>query len=189
MRLKLSCVYFGSCAVQGNNHCMLLSCHVCREAARRGGGSFVAPVQRAMDFMAGTPSHGQLPTSSYRLGVKAAPLHDLYPPHITAAFRQALLRFDRQMPGFLGQEALLHAAETRTSAPVRVERDASLQSPSHRGLYPCGEGAGHAGGIMSAAVDGWRVGRAIAAVMTGRSDLAEEVAAHSSRKSMTSESY
>lgn len=140
--------------------------------------------------MAGTISAGQLPSSSYRLGVRSAALHDLYPPHITAAFGEALARFERQMPGFCGEEALLHAAETRTSAPVRIERDATLQSPSLGGLYPCGEGAGYAGGIMSAAVDGWRVGRAIAAEMTGRSDLAAEVANYSSAgRLLQTESY
>jgi uncharacterized FAD-dependent dehydrogenase len=134
----------------------------------------VAPVQRVVDFMAGAPSTGPLPSSSYRLGVQAALLHDLYPPHMTAAFREALLRFERQMPGFLGDQALLHAAETRTSAPVRVERDDdSLQSADLPGLYPCGEGAGYAGGIMSAAVDGLRVGRAIVAELAGDSAAME----------------
>jgi hypothetical protein len=78
-----------------------------REAARRGGAAFVAPAQRASDFLAGRPSSGQLPPSSYRLGVKATSLHDFYPPHMTAAFVAALQRFNRQMPGFAGYAHLL----------------------------------------------------------------------------------
>lgn len=106
--------------------------------------------------------------SCRRLGVRSAPLHDLYPDHLTAAFRSALLRFERRMPGFASsQDALLHGAETRTSAPVRVERSAALESTSTMGLYPCGEGAGYAGGIVSAAVDGLRVGQAIVADLAG----------------------
>lgn len=121
-------------------------------------------MQRVSDFLEGRPSAGELPSSSYRLGVRAAELGSLYPPHMTATFREALRRFERQMPGFAGPSGLLHAAETRTSAPVRITRDpGSLQSPSLPGLFPCGEGAGYAGGIMSAAVDGLRVGTAIAA--------------------------
>jgi len=126
-----------------------------------------------VDFAAGHLSSGTLPSSSYRLGIKSAALHDLYPPHITEAFRLALARFNSQMPGFLGEEALLHAAETRTSAPVRIERGEDTCSITMLGLHPCGEGAGYAGGIVSAAVDGLRVGRAIAAELTGRSDLSE----------------
>jgi uncharacterized FAD-dependent dehydrogenase len=136
-----------------------------REAARRGGGGLAAPVQRALDFVAGEASTGALPASSYRRGVRAARLDDLYAPSLTAALKAALQRFERRLPGFLSSpEALLHAAETRTSAPVRVERDAvTLESPTIKGLYPCGEGAGAAGGIVSAACDGLRVGRALAA--------------------------
>jgi uncharacterized FAD-dependent dehydrogenase len=136
-----------------------------REAARRGGGGLAAPVQRALDFVAGEASAGALPASSYRRGVRAARLDDLYAPPLTSALKAALHRFERRLPGFLSSpDALLHAAETRTSAPVRVERDAvTLESPTIEGLYPCGEGAGAAGGIVSAACDGLRVGRALAA--------------------------
>eukprot|EP00887_Chlorella_sp_A99_P002424 scaffold10.g2424.t1 len=123
-------------------------------------GSLVTPAQRVVDFMA-----------DQELGVRPAPLHAFYPPHMTAAFRAALQRFDRQMPGFAtSDQAVLHAAETRTSAPVRVLRGAEdLQSISMPGLYPSGEGAGYAGGIVSAAVDGLRVGLVVAAELTGRS--------------------
>eukprot|EP00898_Chlorokybus_atmophyticus_P003394 jgi/Chlat1/4055/Chrsp26S04108 len=138
-----------------------------REAAIRGGGKFVAPVQRVTDFMDGIVSGGELPSSSYRLGVKEDALHTLYPADITEALREALRRFERAMPGYVsGGAGLLHGVETRTSAPVRVERDPhTLQSPSLQGLFPTGEGAGYAGGIVSAAVDGARVGRAVVAAV------------------------
>ena len=142
-----------------------------REAARRGGGQFVVPVQRVCDFQAHMPSPpSSLPTSSYRLGVKSAPLHDLYSPRITKVIQKALGTFERQMPGFASSpDALLHAAETRTSAPVRIERDEYTESTSIKGLHPSGEGAGYAGGIVSSAVDGLLVGRMIAAELTGTS--------------------
>eukprot|EP01041_Mallomonas_annulata_P012391 gene12391-26068_t len=136
-----------------------------REAARMGGGSLVAPVQRVTDFMEdrATPSDpDNFPTSSYRLGVRPAACHEIYPPFITQALKEALLRFDAEMPGFISPEALLHGVETRTSAPVQIVRHPdSLQSVTLAGLYPVGEGAGHAGGIVSAAVDGDRAGRII----------------------------
>ncbi|GAQ81689.1 hypothetical protein KFL_000880030 [Klebsormidium nitens] len=139
-----------------------------RRAAAMGGGNFVAPVQRAADFLDGVLSADPLPSSSYRLGVRSARLDELYPDVVTASLRQALLAFDKMMPGFVSPDALLHGVETRTSAPVRIERDpATLQSVSHPGLYPIGEGAGYAGGIVSSAVDGMRVGNAIVRTMRG----------------------
>ncbi|MEW5304163.1 MAG: hypothetical protein WDW36_006794 [Sanguina aurantia] len=133
-----------------------------REAAVRGGGKFVAPVQRVSDFMSGSVSpDAHLPSSSYRLGVKSAPLHNMYAPHLTDALRAALRRFEHQMPGYVSDQGLLHGVETRTSSPVKIDRGDNLQSVSTSGLYPCGEGAGYAGGIVSAAVDGLRVGDAV----------------------------
>jgi hypothetical protein len=116
-----------------------------------------------------TSDAGKLPSSSYRLGVRSAPLHDLYPPPLSAALRAALLRFERRLPGFAnGGAGLLHGVETRTSAPVRIERrQGDCCSVSVEGLFPCGEGAGAAGGIVSAAVDGMRVGEAVVATLTG----------------------
>ena len=130
--------------------------HVERAAAAMGGGDLVVPVQTAPDFLAGRASDAtSLPRSSYRLGVKPARLDRLYPRAITEAVKAALLAFDEQMPGFAGPEALLHAPEARTSSPVRVERDKNdRQSTVASGLFPAGEGAGYAGGIVSAAVDG-----------------------------------
>ncbi|KAG2425705.1 hypothetical protein HXX76_013547 [Chlamydomonas incerta] len=142
-----------------------------RAGAAMGGFNFTAPVQRVTDFMSGDLSVGPLPSSSYRLGVLSAPLHELYAPPLTEALRQALRRFDRRLRGFVTEEALLHGVETRTSAPVRMDRDtATCQSVSMPGLFPAGEGAGYAGGIMSAAVDGLRVGEAVAAHLLALAD-------------------
>jgi uncharacterized FAD-dependent dehydrogenase len=143
------------------------------EAARRGGGQFVAPVQRVADFLENKIStKDSLPSSSYRLGTKSSSLHKLYSESMTEAIKKALIRFEKQMPGFASSPlALLHAAETRTSAPVRIDRGADTQSLTLRGLHPSGEGAGYAGGIVSSAVDGLHVGRQIVAELTGRSDV------------------
>ena len=91
------------------------------------------------------------------------PCHELYPRALTDALAEAIeTEFERAMPGFACDDALLHAVETRTSAPLRVPRDdATLQSPGVRALFPAGEGAGYAGGIVSAACDGMRVARAV----------------------------
>ena len=130
--------------------------HIEREAAVMGGGGLVVPVQTAEDFLNETVSDvATLPSSSYRLGVKTAPLHELYPPAVTQAIRESLFRFNKQLPGFAGPQALIHAPEARTSSPVRVDREKeTLMSVSMPGMYPIGEGAGYAGGIVSAAVDG-----------------------------------
>jgi uncharacterized FAD-dependent dehydrogenase len=88
-------------------------------------------------------------------------LDGVLPSFVVHALREALPHFDRRMRGFITAEAILVGVETRTSAPLRILRDASGQSVSHPGLYPCGEGAGYAGGIMSAALDGLRIADAI----------------------------
>jgi uncharacterized FAD-dependent dehydrogenase len=143
------------------------------EAAKRGGGQFVAPVQRVVDFLENKISTTEsLPSSSYRLGINSSALHELYSESMTEAIKQALIKFERQMPGFASSpNALLHAAETRTSAPVRIDRGPDTQSLTLKGLHPSGEGAGYAGGIVSSAVDGLHVGRQIVAELTGRSDV------------------
>lgn len=105
----------------------------------------MAPVQRVPDFLAGVDgsARGESIQSSYRLGVREAPCHLLYPSFVTDALRKALLDFERQMPGFVCPEAILHGIETRTSAPVQITRsEASFECISLRGLYPIGEGAG-----------------------------------------------
>jgi uncharacterized FAD-dependent dehydrogenase len=139
-----------------------------RRAAVLGGGNLVVPVQRLTDFIAGRPSTSA-PSSSYRLGVKPAACHEIYPPALVASLRNALTEhFDRTMPGYVSDEGLLHAVETRTSSPVRVSRDAeSLQAIGTKLLFPAGEGAGFAGGIVSAAVDGMTVADAVLEALVG----------------------
>ena len=98
-----------------------------------------------------------LPATSYAPGAIASPLLFWMPAFITSRLREGFLDFGRRYHGFLTDEALLLGVETRTSAPVRIVRDAAtLQSPALPGLFPCGEGAGYAGGIVSAAIDGER---------------------------------
>ncbi len=133
-----------------------------RAAYALGGGGYRAPVQRLASWLARRP--GAPPQRcSYRPGVTQADLDLLYPAPVRDALRAALRTFDRRMHGFVTDDALLIGVETRTSSPCRIVRGEDLQSPSIRGLYPCGEGAGYAGGITSSAVDGIRVAERIAA--------------------------
>lgn len=136
-------------------------------AAAGEGGAMCVPAQRVRDFLDGRRS-ADLPPSSYRLGTVSAPLHELYPAEFTEALRAGLVQFQRRIGTYLSEDAVLHAAETRTSAPVRIVRDAACESVSLAGLYPCGEGAGYAGGIVSAAVDGLRVAAAVLAPAAAR---------------------
>lgn len=125
-------------------------------AAQVGGprAPFVAPAQRMTDFVRGRIS-ANLPASSYRPGCLEAPLHALLPPYVTQCLQKAFPAFDKKMHGYYTQDALLLGVETRTSSPVRLTRDKeTLQHITLEGLYPCGEGAGYAGGIVSSAVDG-----------------------------------
>jgi hypothetical protein len=127
-----------------------------------GGGSYAAPVQRVEDLLAGRASKalGSV-TPSYQPGVTPADLAACLPDYAVAAIRAALPAFDRQIPGFAMPDAVLTGVETRTSSPVRIRRDESLQSVNTRGLYPAGEGAGYAGGILSAGIDGIRAAEAV----------------------------
>ena len=129
-----------------------------------GGGALCAPAQRATDFIAKRISC-DLPSTSYEPGLKSADMHHVLDScglPIAKRLLEALVVFDRKMPGYLTPEAVLVGVESRSSSPVRVVRDDNtLESPSVLGLYPCGEGAGYAGGIVSAAMDGARVARAI----------------------------
>lgn len=135
-----------------------------RKAYELGGGGMRAPVQRLPDYMKQRISES-VPSSSYRIGVQSAPLHDIYPEPLYNALTDAIIKhFDKQMPGFVCDDALLHGVETRTSSPVRVLRDSnSLEALGIDNLFPSGEGAGFAGGIVSAAVDGLLVADAIKA--------------------------
>ena len=113
---------------------------------------------RLKDFLEGKKSNRALPHSSSPSGVFNANLEEILPGFICQHLRKGLLDFDRKLKGFIHNDAILMAPETRTSAPVTVLRDEEkLESISHKGLYPCGEGAGYAGGISSAAADGVRV--------------------------------
>ena len=135
-----------------------------RTAKQAGGGvGQVAPGQRVTDYLTGKIS-ATLPDTSYFPGIKSAPLHDLLPPWITSRMREGLRLFGRQIHGYVSEEALLLGFETRTSSPVRIpRRDDTLEHPQIRGLFPCGEGAGYAGGIVSAAMDGLRIADAVCA--------------------------
>jgi hypothetical protein len=129
-----------------------------------GGGDYCAPGQMVGDFLRATPSTqwGEI-IPSYTPGVKPGDLGQALPGYAIDAIREALPVFGRQIRGFDRADAVLTAVESRTSSPVRITRDPqSLQSLNVRGLYPCGEGAGYAGGILSAGVDGIRVAEAVA---------------------------
>ncbi|MFO1401617.1 MAG: hypothetical protein U1F30_10485 [Steroidobacteraceae bacterium] len=129
-----------------------------------GGGNYDAPGQQVGDFLRGVAStqFGAI-QPSYQPGVRPCDLSHALPGYAIEALREALPAFGRQIRGFDRDDAVLTGVETRTSSPVRITRDAeSLQSLNVRGLYPCGEGAGYAGGILSAGVDGIRVAEAVA---------------------------
>jgi uncharacterized FAD-dependent dehydrogenase len=126
-----------------------------------GGGGYRAPASRLTDFL--DRRTGDLPPkSSYRPGLTAADLHDLLPRRIADPISRAVHHFERKMPGFLTEESVLIATETTTSSPLRIQRDDSLASPDLPGLYPTGEGAGFAGGIVSSAIDGLKVAESVA---------------------------
>ncbi|HZF11652.1 MAG TPA: hypothetical protein VFE33_22940, partial [Thermoanaerobaculia bacterium] len=128
-----------------------------------GGGTYEAPGQLVGDFLAGRPSTAfgaVLP--SYRPGVRLGDLRPSLPDYAIEAIREAIPVFDRKIPGFAMNDALLTGVETRTSSPLRIPRGNDFQSLHTEGLYPAGEGAGYAGGILSAAIDGIQVAEAVA---------------------------
>jgi len=130
-----------------------------RRAFAVGGGGFVAPAQRAKDFVQERASK-RLPETTYRPGVSSADLASVLPRFVVHALRSALQRFDRVMPGFVDRGVLI-GLESRTSSPVRMLRDQNWQSVSTPGLYLLGEGAGYAGGIMTCARDAVRFARLV----------------------------
>ena len=127
-------------------------------AYKAGGESYAAPTQLVGDFLQNKTSarFGEV-QPTYAAGTAFANLHDVLPQAITETLQYALLDMDKKLHGFAANDAILTAVESRTSSPVRIERDETLQSVSVKGLYPCGEGAGYAGGITSSAADGLRV--------------------------------
>ncbi|OUL99755.1 NAD(P)/FAD-dependent oxidoreductase [Variovorax sp. JS1663] len=128
-----------------------------------GGGDYRAPGQLVGDFVAGRPSTALGSVEpSYKPGVTPTDLHAALPAYAIEAMREAFPAFGRKIKGFDLHDAVLTGVETRTSSPIRIARDENLQSPSVRGLYPAGEGAGYAGGILSAGVDGIKVAEAVA---------------------------
>jgi uncharacterized protein len=129
-------------------------------AFRAGGGRFVAPAQRLADFTGNSFSHS-LPGCSYMPGVRSTPLSEVLPPFIHERLREGFMAFGSKMRGYLSNEAIVVATESRTSSPVRIPRNEDLQHPQMPNLYPCGEGAGYAGGIVSAAMDGQKVALAL----------------------------
>lgn len=127
-----------------------------RTAFRYGGGGQVAPAQRMTDFVAGRLS-ASLPSCSYIPGLFPSTLHAWLPEQVGTRLREGIQQFGQKMQGYFTEEAVLVGVESRTSSPVRILRDLeTLESVSHKGLYPAGEGAGYAGGIVSSAVDGQR---------------------------------
>jgi hypothetical protein len=133
-----------------------------KKAWELGGGEQKVPAQRMMDFIQGKKSTS-LPKTSYFPGITSVELDEVFPNFITNALRKGLKSFGTKMNGYGTNEAVLHATESRTSSPVRIPRDkVTLMHPNIEGLYPCGEGAGYAGGIVSAAIDGIKVIQQIA---------------------------
>jgi uncharacterized FAD-dependent dehydrogenase len=132
-----------------------------------GGGNYDAPAQRVGDFLAGRPSEklGAV-EPSYQPQTRPTDLSTALPDYVVAAMREAIPAFDRQIRGFALDDAVLTGVETRTSSPLRITRGADGQSLNVKGLYPAGEGAGYAGGILSAGVDGIEAAEAVALAMT-----------------------
>ena len=139
-----------------------------------GGKNYEAPAQSVQSFLQGTlptvrDAQNYLAESAMRYrddshpekNERPAALESVLPPYVTDTLKQGIQYFGRRIQGFDGPSGILTGVETRTSAPLRIVRGADYQSVTHAGLYPCGEGCGYAGGIMSAALDGYHVARAI----------------------------
>ena len=126
----------------------------------RGGGDYRAPAQRLTDFLADATGGAVGPTT-FRPGVRSASLREVLPGFVAEALKKGFRVFERKMPGFISAEAHLIGVETRTSAPVRITRGPDGRSVTTAGIYPCGEGSGYAGGIISSALDGIRAARQV----------------------------
>jgi uncharacterized FAD-dependent dehydrogenase len=145
-----------------------------QKAFAAGGGKFRAPALRLTDFVSGKLSDS-LPPCSYTPGLKPADIRGIFPEAIGRSLQQAFPAFDKKMKGYFTQEAIVVAAESRTSSPVRIPRlDQNLTHPQLTNLFPCGEGAGYAGGIMSAAMDGERVAEKIAEIFSSKTMIHDQ---------------
>ncbi len=142
---------------------MYYQAEVEQKAFTAGGGNLKAPAQRVTDFIRGKVSTS-LPDCSYIPGITSADLTKVLPTEVHIRLREGLEAFGKKMRGYVTEHAVLVGVESRTSTPVRIPRNELLQHPQLKGLYPCGEGAGYAGGIMSAAMDGERCAEAVAAI-------------------------
>jgi uncharacterized FAD-dependent dehydrogenase len=138
------------------------------QAFAAGGGTYDAPAQLVGDFLARRPSTA-LGTihPSYRPGIHLTSLDSCLPDYVCAALREAIPAFDRELRGFAMADALMTGVETRTSSPLRIRRDEGFQSVNTVGLFPAGEGAGYAGGILSAGIDGIAVAEAVGRWLAG----------------------
>jgi uncharacterized FAD-dependent dehydrogenase len=135
-------------------HGVLAGLRFQQDVERMAHNGLFAPAQRLVDFVQARAS-ASLPATSYLPGVASASLHDLLPPFISRSLQAAFVQFDKKMHGYLSAEAVILAVESRTSSPVRIPRRSdTLQHIQLARLYPCGEGAGYAGGITSSAIDG-----------------------------------
>ena len=132
-----------------------------RKAFEMGGGNFKVPAQNLQDFLSNKTSV-DLNDSSYYPGMTTVNLNSLYPETITYSLREGLREMTKRLKGFNHEDGIITAPESRTSSPVLIPRSSSLSHPDFNNFYPCGEGAGFAGGIISAALDGFRVARSIA---------------------------
>ncbi len=126
-----------------------------------GGRNYYAPIQRVEDFLNGVKSDklGEI-KPTYRPGVTLSDLNEILPEFVSKTLKEGILYFDKKLKGFAEPDAIMTGVETRSSSPVKIIRDENLES-NYKGLYPCGEGAGYAGGIMTAAMDGIKVAKEI----------------------------
>lgn len=148
----------------GNLAALAFQSKIEKKACELGGGDQTAPAQTVEDFIQQRISKS-LPKTSYQPGIKSAEADNLFPSFITDSLRVAFRDFDKKIPGFISLEGVIHMTESRTSSPVKIPRNpVTFEHESIKGLFPCGEGAGYAGGIMSAAIDGQNCARKIAEV-------------------------
>ena len=151
-----------------DNHPLLLLAfqkEVEEAAFRIGGGLQVAPAARLIDFCSNKVS-ANLPDASYLPGLQSAPLNEVLPPFVYRTLQEGFKAFGKKMKGYYTNDAIVVATESRTSSPVRIPRDAdALHHPQIKNLYPCAEGAGYAGGIVSAAMDGQKLAQQIASIV------------------------